>query len=286
MTKAATQLMMILLSLSFLWVPSASGIDIGRMVSAAKNVSKVDMLSDEQKASEVGRRAAIALTQQAPLVDNPAIQVYVNAVGLWLARHSSAPDLHWRFGVLENGSANAFAAPDGYIFVTSALLRLMRSEAELAGLLAHEICHVEENHHLRTIQSSARTGLLADVVSIGYEVADKDSDGSLDFSAESLAVNTSMLELYERGLSKSDENKADIRALELAAKAGYDPAAYAVLLQRIDAVTKYSPITLSFLSVHRKPKNRLKDLEKPLDRLEQDGRNYQTLSDRYIAAVD
>ena len=279
-------LLLVLLSLSFLWMPTAHSIDIGRMVSAAKKLSSVDMLSDEQKASEVGLRAAIALTQQAPLVDDPALQVYVNAVGLWLARHSNAPDLHWRFGVLENSAANAFAAPDGYIFVTSALLKLMRSEAELAGLLAHEICHVEENHHLRNIQSSARTGLLADVVSIGLEVADKDSDNSIDFSAKSMAVNTSMLELYERGLSKGEENAADARALELAAKAGYDPAAYAVLLQRIDAVTKYSPITFSFLAVHRKPKNRLKDLEKPLDRLEQESSNYQTLTERYIAAVD
>ena len=82
------------------------------------------------------------LLQQAPLLDNAGVQAYVNQVGRWVALNSERPDLPWRFGVLDSSVVGAYAAPGGYVFVTSGMLAQMGSEAELAGVLAHEVAHV------------------------------------------------------------------------------------------------------------------------------------------------
>src|SRR6202795_214182 len=87
-------------------------LDVGRMVDSVKNVGKARM------------------------------QRYVNNVGRWIASQSERPDLPWQFGVLDAPQLNAFAVPGGTIFITRGLVQRMRSEAELAGVLAHEIAHV------------------------------------------------------------------------------------------------------------------------------------------------
>src|SRR5579859_6825435 len=107
--------------------------------------------ADEVK---IGRQIAGNLLGAAPLVKNPALQAYVNRVGRWVASQSERPDLKWTFGVIESRDVNAFAAPGGYVFVTQGLYRLLRDEAELAGVLAHEIAHVNKKHHLKLLQKS------------------------------------------------------------------------------------------------------------------------------------
>ena len=96
---------------------------------------------------------------------NEALQRYVNRVGRWLTLHTERPGLPWHFGVLDHPNVNAFAAPGGYIFVTRGLVEKMHSEAELAGVLAHEIAHVLRKHHLNAIQKAAGTGMVADALS-------------------------------------------------------------------------------------------------------------------------
>src|SRR6185436_10299133 len=100
-----------------------------------------------------------------PLVNDPNLQNYVNRVGKWVALHSDRPNLPWRFGVMEDDDINAFATPGGYILITRGLLMRMRDEAELAGVLGHEITHVVEKHVLKTMRKEARTDLLAEAAS-------------------------------------------------------------------------------------------------------------------------
>ena len=110
--------LILLLAIIFTGCMSIQGVDLGRLYSATKNVANLGekSLVEEQT---VGETAASLLLEQAPLVDNPPLQEYVNRVGYWLAMQSERPDLPWRFGVIDNKAVNAFAAPGGYVFITT-----------------------------------------------------------------------------------------------------------------------------------------------------------------------
>src|ERR1019366_9453114 len=118
-------------------------------------------LSEEQEIA-LGQGIASNLLGAAPLLQNRMVQHYVNQVGRWLALQTERPDLPWQVAVLDDSGVNAFAAPGGYIFITKGLLSRMRNEAELAGVLAHEISHVLKKHHLLAIKKSAGASLFAD----------------------------------------------------------------------------------------------------------------------------
>ena len=127
-------------------------IDINKMVDTVKNVGKAVKEIDEPEEISIGKDVASRLLGAAPLVANPGLQRYVNQVGRWLAVQTERPDLPWQFGVLDSPNVNAFAVPGGTIFITRGLLERMRSEAELAGVLGHEIVHVLRKHHLKAFQ--------------------------------------------------------------------------------------------------------------------------------------
>ena len=102
-------------------------------------------------------------------MNDARMQRYVNNVGRWIASQSERPDLPWQFGVLDAPQLNAFAVPGGTIFITRGLLERMRSEAELAGVLGHEIVHVVKKHHLKAIQKGATTALAGDALSMAVK---------------------------------------------------------------------------------------------------------------------
>lgn len=119
--------------------------------SAGEALSLVQLLMqsidkiDEPKEIEIGRNLAAVLLGAKPALKDARTQRYVNELGRWLALHSSRPQLPWLFVMLDDPGVNAFAAPGGFVFVTKGLLDRTFSEAELAGVLAHEIVHVEKS---------------------------------------------------------------------------------------------------------------------------------------------
>ena len=135
------------------------GVDLGKLASAGQHLTNMGQKSvDEERV--IGQNTATILLSKAAVLNNPPLQTYVNRVGLWVAQHSERPDLPWRFVVLDSPQVAAYAAPGGYVFITSGMLTRMNSEAELAGVLAHEVAHVVQKHHLQAIQQQAQTGLL------------------------------------------------------------------------------------------------------------------------------
>jgi predicted Zn-dependent protease len=137
----------------------------GQVEVQVKNVGKAVKDIDEPEEISIGRDVASRLLGAAPLVPDPGLQRYVNHVGRWLAAQSERPDLPWHFGVLDSPNVNAFAVPGGTIFITKGLLDKMRSEAELAGVLGHEIVHVLRKHQLKAIQKGAQSALAGDAMS-------------------------------------------------------------------------------------------------------------------------
>jgi predicted Zn-dependent protease len=220
----------------------------GELQKPGKSAS-VGGYSEEEEAA-IGRQIAGSLLGAAPLVKDPQLQKYVNNVGRWVASQSERPDLAWHFGVIESKDINAFAAPGGYIFVTRGLYRLLDNEAELAGVLAHEIGHVIRKHHLKILQQSQ-------LVDLGGKLLGKQVGG--DEKIHNLIGSGA--EIVSRSLDKNAEFEADRIAVVLAARAGYDAFGLPEVLQEIGhSATGDSGSVALLFKTHPHPDERLTKL--------------------------
>jgi predicted Zn-dependent protease len=224
-----------LISLVFLCGLSSSAlafdfgnIDLGKALGTLQKAQQASTDIDEPKEIELGAGIASNLLGAAPLLKNQRVQKYVNNVGMWLALQTERPDLPWQFGVLDDNDVNAFAAPGGYIFVTKGLLAQMKSEAELAGVLAHEMSHILRKHYLEAIKKGARTGLIAEFAGQALE-----SRGADPAFKKLVSAGT---EVYARGLDKDDEFEADRMGVVIATRAGYDPYGLPAVLQTLQGM--------------------------------------------------
>jgi len=251
-------------------------INLNRLLDTAKNVGKATSEIDEKQEIELGSDMAARLLGAAPLTANDNVQRYVNNVGRWLASQTERPDLPWRFGVLEAPQLNAFATPGGHIFITRGLLARMKNEAELAGVLAHEIAHVLKKHHLQAIQKGARLELASTAVST---LARQDRNAA---NREKMLAAGS--ELFARGLDKSDELEADRLGVVIAARAGYDAYGLPTVLQTLQAMNPEDSGLALMFKTHPAPGERLDALEKMQPTLDAYAGQAQ-LADRFTGAA-
>lgn len=220
-------------------------------------MQSVDQI-DEPREIEIGRQLAAVLLGSKPLYIDLVTQRYVNQLGRWISLHSSRPDLPWTFAVLDDPGFNAFAAPGGYVFVTKGLLDRVADEAELAGILAHEITHVTGRHHLKAMRKSARAGLLTQA--IGARLAGNSELGGA-ISSQLLSLGK---DLYSRGLDQDDEFDADRSGVALAARAGFDPYGLVSVLQQLRTATPDNPLFALSLSTHPPAQLRLDQIEQAM----------------------
>ena len=220
---------------------------------------------------KIGRQIAGNLLGAAPLVNNPALQGYVNRVGRWVASASERPDLKWTFGVIESNDVNAFAAPGGYVFLTRGLYRLLRDESELAGVLGHEIAHVVRKHHLKLLQKSQAIDVGSTLLKkqIGDQKIAKTLIGS---GAEILA----------RGLDKDAEFEADRMGVVLAARAGYEPFGLPAVLQEISAASADSSSVALLFKTHPHPDERVARLGEAMGSRFDKLKNSKNLQERLV----
>ncbi|HEX6037895.1 M48 family metalloprotease [Longimicrobium sp.] len=128
----------------------ACAVAAGCAVNPVTGRRELALVSEAQEI-QLGQQSAQEVAQQIGLVDDAALQQYVDGVGQRLARASERPNLPWRFQVVDDPTPNAFALPGGFIFVTRGMMDLMDSEAELAAVLGHEIGHVTARHSVSQI---------------------------------------------------------------------------------------------------------------------------------------
>jgi len=203
----------------------------------------------------IGRQIAGNLLGAAPLVKDNALQQYVNLVGNWVALQSGRKDVIWHFGVLDTEDINAFAAPGGYIFVTKGLYRRLNSEAELAGVLAHEIAHVTQKHHLKMLKQSSLIGALGQAASSKAKDSDQVVQNLIGNGAEIMA----------RGLDKNAEFQADRVGIVYAARAGYTPWGLPDVLQDLAGLPAKDSRTSLLYKTHPHPADRLAALGEAVD---------------------
>jgi len=239
----------------------ACAFDFGDLQKTLKSVQKIQQEVkqatedvSEPKEIELGGGIASNLLGAAPLLQNKPVQRYVNSIGRWLASQTERPDLPWQFGVLDDNDVNAFASPGGYVLITKGLLSHMKSEAELAGVLAHEISHVLRKHHLQAIKKGARTGLMAEFA--GQAMKQKGANPDL------LKLVNAGTELYARGLDKDDEFEADRMGVVIAARGGYDPYGLPAVLQTLQGLNKQDSSLALMFKTHPALEDRLSLLDR------------------------
>lgn len=178
--------------------------------------SKDLVLMSEQQEIQQGVQANKEVLQTYGAVDDPRLQEYVTGIGKKLAAKSHRPDLDWHFTVVDSSDINAFALPGGYVYITRGIMAYLNSEAELAGVLGHEIGHVTARHAVRQQTTATVAGLGAIVGAILVPGLDNQAGMTmLQQLGQSLVA----------GYGREHELEADRLGSEYLAKTGYDPQA-------------------------------------------------------------
>ncbi|MFH1723940.1 MAG: M48 family metalloprotease [Elusimicrobiota bacterium] len=185
-------------------------VDVDEVVDTALEVYEAFHVDAETEA-RLGREVAAYLIARCGLYADEALTRYVGLVGMAVARKAERRDVRYRFGVLDTDAVGAFAAPGGYVFVTRGLLSRLRNEAQLAGVLAHEIAHVDRKH---AVEALGKTKIMR----LGAEKARSNvKRGEVFDRASGFLVG-----LADKGFSREDELDADAAGAPLAGASGYD----------------------------------------------------------------
>jgi len=198
-----------------------TSVDIGRAASGMEKMGHSANMKERDE-NVMGESVVMAVTNQYPLNTDPALNKYVTLVGLTIASVTENPDGNYVFGVVESDKVNAFTGPNGYIMITTATLKFCRSEAELAGVLAHEVSHSVHHDGLKAAKDSlGKAGLTEVATSVG--------DAQQFSSLADAGVDAVLIKGYDR----DQEIKADKSAIKYLIAAGYDPNAYKTFLTRV-----------------------------------------------------
>jgi predicted Zn-dependent protease len=205
------------------------GSAMGKINKAADQAQKVkDLQISDADERKIGEAVSAHIIDEFGVYQDKDVAKYVTLVGTVLAQASSRPNLNWEFIVLDTDAVNAFASPGGIIHVTRGVLGLAKTEAELAGILGHEITHVTEKHTTNSIQKSKAVSFTADQVGKGGLTQDLIAQ----FSEK--AYHAILNNQFDRG----DENEADHIGVQLANKVGYDPSGLTKVLTKIEERNK------------------------------------------------
>jgi beta-barrel assembly-enhancing protease len=212
--------------------------------------------SDEIK---LGNQLDIEVRKKAQVVAEG--QQRVNRIGQRVARASLRPNLVYRFHVIRDKSINAYSAPGGHIYITTALLELANDE-ELASVLAHEVGHVVARHSLKTLQQSQFLGGVADLIGSVTGVAG-DAAGQLGKAAASI-VASGLLASHNR----EEEREADYLGVNTMVKAGYNPQGMVTMFEKLQRMNRTNPDLLgSLFSDHPDVQERIENTRYEINRM-------------------
>ena len=168
-----------------------------------------------------------------------------------LAQASSRPNLKWEFIVLDTDGVNAFASPGGLVHITRGALGLIKSEAELAGVLGHEIAHITRKHTVNAIRKNKSIKLASDAVP-----GSKEYIGAL--------ANAAYDNIVEKGFDRGDEEDADQEGIRLANKTGYSPAGLGTFLSKLAERNKSATTRNALFASHPETEGRISKMNRQI----------------------
>jgi predicted Zn-dependent protease len=186
------------------------GISKGLGIAKKANDVRELRITDAEE-QQLGQNVSERIRTRYGVVQDANVHRYVSLVGQVLAQASTRPNLPWTFIVLDTDGVNAFAAPGGYVHITRGALALIKNEAELAGVLGHEIIHITEKHTVNAIQKNQ-------AVQMGAAETLSGSAALMDRVVAAVYEN-----IVERGFGRAEENESDEHGVTLANKVGYAP---------------------------------------------------------------
>ena len=205
------------------------------------------MSGSTEKEVRMGREAAAEVDRQAKFVDDPAITEYVNRVGQNIVLHSDAK-VPFTIKVIDSDEVNAFALPGGFFYVNKGLILAADNEAELAGVMAHEIAHVAARH---AVENQTKASLL-EYAALGGSIF----LGGIPGMIYQNTAGIGLLGIFMK-FSRGAEEEADRLGVQYMYAAGYDPGAMATMFEKLEAKNKKKPgLIARAFSTHPAPPDR------------------------------
>jgi predicted Zn-dependent protease len=240
---------------------------------AAVVISTSACAVSQQQELEMGAQYSAEINRQLPLVSDNAANSYINQLGDQIAR-AGQRGINYTFYIVNSDQVNAFAVPGGYIYVNRGLITRTRNMAELAGVLAHEIGHVEHRHGAEQMERMQRANL---GVNLAYILL-----GRQPGQAEATAVNAAG-SIYFARHSREAENEADESAIPMLLAARIDPRGMVSMFQLLISEQQRSPSAFEqWFSTHPTTQDRIAHTQQVINRIPAASlRNLSTSSSGY-----
>jgi predicted Zn-dependent protease len=231
----------------------------GALSDALNKAAKVKKIADlkvtDAEERQIGQNVSDKLVETFGVYQDAEVTKYVTLVGAVLAQNSSRPGLNWQFVVLDTDGVNAFAAPGGFVHITRGLLGLIKDEAELAGVLGHELIHVTEKHTVNAIQKGGTFQLAADEVN---------ASGGMTQELVTRLAQAAYSDVLNNKFSRNDENEADDKGVQLANKVGYAPTGLTSVLNKLVERNKDAKEPNGLFASHPVITDRIASIEKTI----------------------
>ncbi len=207
----------------------------------------------QQQEVVAGAQLDQKIRQKYPPSKNVALQNYVSSIGRRVAAQSGV-QYPYSYVVLEDSrTANAFAAPGGFIYITTGLLNMLENESQLAAVLAHETAHVSSRHVIKRLQERSTADVALNLLS---RVTDINFNNRLTQIGEAV--------LFQK-FSREDENEADLVGTQMMVKAGYNPLGMVQMLEKLNALNARG-VVIPFLQSHPSSESRARLVEEYIQR--------------------
>lgn len=244
-------------------------------VNPVSGSHEVMLYSPEQEVS-MGRKAHPQVLEKFGYYNNQKIQAYVTKVGKRVSTHCERQQITYHFTVIDSPIVNAFALPGGYVYVSRGLLAECNNEAQLAGVLGHELGHVNARHNMKRLQSTVGMNILVAAV------------GAATGSSLWQNVSGQLMGLISQKYSRSQERQADELGTGYMTMAGYDPRQMSAFLQRLYELHSNEPTGIeAIMASHPLTSTRIASTSALASRLKKNYPQAKAIKrDRYLSAID